>query len=358
MSPVLSPRPGLHLRLRLRPALLALALLAGLVGSNGTALAAEPKPLRIGTLVPKNSLYHRQLLEMGEAWRAAQGGAGKFLVFPDGSQGGEAEMARRMRIGQLQGALMSVVGLQEIEPSIAALQSLPLAFRSWEEVDHVREKMRPAMERKFLDRGFVVLAWGDAGWVRFFSKEAALRPDDFKRMKFFAWGSEPAQQDIMKSLGYTPVPLETNDILPAIQTGMIGVVPSTPYFALASQIYASAPHMLEINWAPIVGALVVTRKAWDEMTPEAQAALRGAGEKAGVQLRAQARREVDEAVDAMRKRGLTVNRPSPEQLKEWHALAEQLYPRIRGTLVDAATFDEVFALLKAYRAAAPAGKNR
>jgi TRAP-type C4-dicarboxylate transport system substrate-binding protein len=85
----------------------------------------------------------------------------------------------------------------------------------------------------------VVIGWGDAGWVRFFSKEAALRPDDFKKMKFFAWGSEPEQQAIMKSLGYTPVPLETSDILPAIQTGMINVVPATPYFALASQVYAS-----------------------------------------------------------------------------------------------------------------------
>ena len=271
-------------------------------------------------------------------------------MFTDGSQGGEAEMVRRMRIGQLQAALLSVVGLREIEPSIAALQNLPLAFRSWEELDYVREKMRPAMEKKFLDKGFVVLGWGDAGWVRFFSKTAAFRPDDFKGKKFFAWGSEPEQQAIMKSLGYTPVPLETADILPAIQTGMISVVPSTPYFALASQIYETAPHMLEINWAPIVGALVVTRKAWDEMTPAAQTALRAAGEKAGVAMRTQARKEVDEAVAAMKKRGLVVNRPTPEQLREWQDLADKLYPRIRGTMVPAETFDEVFSHLKAYRA--------
>jgi TRAP-type C4-dicarboxylate transport system substrate-binding protein len=259
-------------------------------------------------------------------------------------------MARRMRIGQLQGALLSVVGLREIEPSISALQSLPLLFRSWEELDYVREKMRPAMERKFLDKGFVVLAWGDAGWVRFFSREAALRPDDYRSMKFFAWGGEAEQQAIMKSLGYTPVPLETADILPAMQTGMISVVPSTPYFALASQIYDSAPNMLEINWAPIVGALVITRKAWDDMTPEVQAALRAASEQAGVQIRAKARREVDEAVEAMKKRGLVVNRPGAQQMREWNELAEKLYPRIRGTMVPAETFDEVFAHLKAYRA--------
>ena len=328
----------------------ASAVLMGLLVLNAPWSQAAEKSLRIGSLVPKNSLYHRQLLDIADSWRTAQGAGAKYLVYPDGSQGGEAEMARRMRIGQLQGALLSVVGLREIEPSIAALQSMPLLFRSWEEVDYVREKMRPVMEKKFLDKGFVVLAWGDAGWVRFFSKEAAVRPDDYKRMKFFAWGSEPDQQAIMKSLGYTPVPLEPTDILPAIQTGMINVVPSTPYFALATQVYNTAPHMLEINWAPIVGALVVTRKAWDDMSPAVQQAVRTASDKAGAQIRTKARQEVEEAVDAMKKRGLTVHKPNADQMKEWNELAEKLYPRIRGTMVPAETFDEVMAHIKTFRA--------
>ncbi len=325
----------------------AALLLAGVLATS--ALAAD-KQLRIGTLATKNSLYHRQLMELGEAWWTAQGGNAKYLVYPDGSQGGETDMVRRMRIGQLQGGLLSVVGLREIEPSIAALQNMPLMFKSWEEVDYVREKMRPAMEKKFLDKGFVVLAWGDAGWVRFFSKEPAVRPDDFKKMKFFAWGSEIEQQEIMKRLGYTPVPLETGDILPSIQTGMINAVPSTPYFALATQIYTTASNMLELNWAPIVGALIITKKAWDELTPEGQAAVREAGAKAGVQLRAKARQEVDDAVDAMKKRGLKVNKPNAEQMQEWNTLADNLYPRVRGKMVPADTFDEVVGHLKAFRA--------
>jgi len=341
---MIKPLTPPHLALRR----LSLTLLMSLVLS-GQALA-QVVQLRVGTVVPKNSLYHQQLLEMGEAWRTAQGGNGKFVVFTDGSQGGEAELARRMRIGQLQGALMSVVGLREIEPSIAALQNLPLLFRNWDEVDYVREKMRPAMEKRFLDRGFVVLGWGDAGWVRFFSKEAAFRPADFKRMKFFAWGSEPEQQTIMKSLGYTPVPLETADVLPSLQTGMINVIPATPYFALASQIYGTASNMLDINWAPIVGAIVVTKSAWDAMSPAGQQALRAAGDRAGQQMRTKARQEVDDAVAAMKKRGLSVNTPNAEQMREWTDLAERLYPRIRGTMVPAETFDEVFLHLKAYRA--------
>jgi hypothetical protein len=54
----------------------------------------------------------------------------------------------------------------------------------------------------------------------------------------------------------------------------------------------------------------------------------------------------------MVKRGLTVHRPNEAQLREWQQLAEQLYPRIRGTLVPAETFDQVFAHVRAYRSQA------
>ena len=312
---------------------------------------AAPVKLRLGTLVPKNSLYHRTLLEMGDTWKKAQNDGSTFTVYADGSQGGEIDTAKRMRIGQLNAGLLSIVGLREIEPAVSALQNMPLMFRSWEEVDYVREKMRPAMEKKFLDKGYVVLFWGDAGWVHFFSRDPASRPDDYKHMKMFTWAGEPEQMEIMKAMGYQPVSLETSDVLPALQTGLINVVPATPYYALATQFNGPAPHMLDINWAPIVGALVVTRKAWDAMSPVGQEALRTAAAKSGAEIRAKARVEDTEAVEAMKKRGLQVTKPSPALEAEWRKFAEGIYPKIRGTLVPAETFDEVKRLLAEYRAA-------
>jgi TRAP-type C4-dicarboxylate transport system substrate-binding protein len=85
------------------------------------------------------------------------------------------------------------------------------------------------------------------------------------------------------------------------------------------------------------------------MAGPVQDAVRAAGEKAGLEIRTKARQEVEEAVVAMKKRGLVVNRPSSEQLREWNELAESLYPRIRGTMVPVETFDQVFAHLKTYR---------
>jgi len=328
-----------------RKLLLTAALLLSI-----SAQAQEAAKIRLGTLAPRGTSWHKSLLEMGEKWRAAQGPGSAFIVYTDGSQGGEADMVRRMRVGQLNAALLSVVGLSEIDDSASVLQKMPMVFRSWDELDFLREKLRPRLEQRFFDKGFVVLFWGDAGWVRFFSKEAAVRPGDYRRVKVFTWAGDNPQVDIMKALGYQPVVLEISDILPGLQTGMINMVPSTPFYALVGQFYGHAPYMLDMNWVPIVGAVVITRKAWEGMTPAAQKALREAADVAGTQLRAISRRENEEAVEAMKKRGLKVQSITPEIEAEWRAMAERAYPLIRGKMVPADLFDEVQQLLQEYRA--------
>jgi len=327
---------------------LLFAILA--IAFNAWASAQEAVKIRFGTLAPRGTAWHRNLLELGEKWRAAQGAGAEFIVYGGGSQGGEADMVRRMRVGQLNAAMLSVIGLSEIDPSVSALQKMPLMFRSWEELDYVRGKLRPGLDKRFLEKGFVVLSWGDAGWVRFFSKEPALRPADYRRMKIFAWAGDTPQVDIMKSLGYQPVVLEVSDILPGLQTGMVNMVPSTPFWALTLQFYSHAPYMLDLDWAPMVGAVIVTKKAWDAMSPAGREAMRTAGEAMGAELRALSRREHEESVAAMKKRGLHVQALTPEIEAEWRRAVADMYPLIRGRMVPAELFDEVERLLTEYRA--------
>ncbi|PWT72313.1 MAG: C4-dicarboxylate ABC transporter substrate-binding protein [Proteobacteria bacterium] len=311
--------------------------------------ADEGVKIRLGTIAPKGSTYHRALQEMGEKWKHAEGAAATFTVFTDGTQGGEADMVRRMRVGQLNAALVSVVGLMEIDRSVTALQYMPMLFRDWSEVDYARDKLHASLEARLLDKGFVVLFWGDAGWARFFSKDAAIRPTDFKKEKMFAWSGDNDQVDLMKTLGYNPVPLETADILPGLQTGLITAVPCAAYYALAGQVDAAAKHMLDLKWVPVVGAAVITKKAWDQLSAAGRDQLKVAADAAGVKIRTRARQEDQEAVDAMKKRGLIVHEPTPEIEAEWRKLAEDAYPKIRGTMVPADTFDLVRGAVAEYR---------
>jgi TRAP-type transport system periplasmic protein len=320
-----------------------------LVASAGHLFGQTPARIRMATLAPKGSSYHQILLAMAEKWRQAPGGGATLTIFTDGSMGGEADMVRRMRVGQIQAGMLTVVGLSEIDPSVSALQNMPMMFRSLEEVDYVRQKLVPLLEKRLLDKGFVVLCWGDSGWVRFFSKEAVLNPSDLKRMKVFTWSGDTHQVDLMKAGGYQPIPLETNDILPSLQTGLINAVPSTPFYALAGQFYGPAPHMLELNWAPLVGGAVVLKRTWDNIQPATRDIMAKAAVEAGEQIKAKSREESNQAVETMKKRGLRVHAVTPEIEAAWRKAAEEVYPKIRGTIVPADMFDEVRRLLQEFR---------
>lgn len=318
-------------------------------GATVVATAA-PVKVKLGTLAPKDSSPHQTMKVMGEAWRDAPGGGISLTVYTDGVLGGEADMVRRMRIGQLHAALLTGVGLADIDDSVTALQTMPLVFRTLDEVDYVRGKLQSKLERRLEDKGFVMLCWADAGWVKFFTRRPAVMPEDFKKQKIFAWAGDNKTLDIMKALGYQPVPLETADMLPGLQTGLIDVVPAPPFFALAGQFYGPASNMLDMNWAPLVGGLVITRKVWDTIPADGQKIVRAAAVKAGDEIRMQQRKEMVESVEAMQKRGLTVQTLTPAAETAWRELAESVYPQIRGRIVPADLFDEVQQMLKEYRA--------
>jgi TRAP-type C4-dicarboxylate transport system substrate-binding protein len=333
---------------------LGLLVAAAAVLSSAPLTAAE-KALRInlGTLAPRGSIYHQSLQAMAEAWRKAPGGGVRLVIYPDGTQGGEADMVRLMRVGSLQAGLLTAVGLSDIEPAVSGLQNIPMLFRTLEEYEAVNERLRPALEKRLAEKGFVVLFWGDAGWVRYFSKEPVMTPEDLKRMKIFVWAGSPDQVAIMRRAGLTPVPLETGDILPGLQTGMINAAPLPPIFALAAQVDLRAPHMLNLNWAPLVGACVVRKEAWEKIPSATRESLLSTAARAGQEIRAGSRKESDAAVVAMQKRGLKVHEPTPEVVEQWRKEAEKNYPDIRGRLVPDEIFDQVQQQLREYRAASP-----
>jgi TRAP-type C4-dicarboxylate transport system substrate-binding protein len=330
-------------------AVLALGVFA-IPGADAEPQAMDPLTIRLGTLAPTGSSFHAAIVEMGQKWRDASGGKIKLTIYPDGTQGGDADMVRLMRAGVLTAGLFTVVGLSEIDRSVGGLSYLPLIFRSWDEYDYVVENLSPRLEKLLLDKGFLVLFWGDAGWVRYFSKTPAIRPDDFKQFKIFTWAGNAFQVDLMKSLGYHPVPLETANILPGLRTNLINAVPLPPNQALMGQIYTVAPHMLALKWSVFSGALVIRKDTWDKIPADVQKRLREAADVAGRKIRASDRKEDEESIAAMQKKGLTVHPVPTEVEEEWRQLTKTIYPQLRDKMVPADIFDEVQRLVAEYRA--------
>src|SRR6185369_7809000 len=100
------------------------------------------------------------------------GGTVLLKIYPGGEQGDEPEMVQKMRIHALQAVAISGAGLSGIDSASSALQ-IPFMYDSWEEVDYVRDRISPRLEKGLASRGYIVLNWGDTGWVRLFSKKPA-----------------------------------------------------------------------------------------------------------------------------------------------------------------------------------------
>ena len=327
-----------------------LAALLFLLVTLSPAFAAPT--VSLGTLAPDGTSYHKSLLELRDQWRKAPGGGVNLRIFGGGKMGGEAKMVSQMRLGSLDAALLTVNGISEIEKGVTGLQSMPMMFRSLDEVDYVGQRLQPMLNQRMEKAGFVVLFWTDAGWTRFFAKKPMVTPDDLKRTKLFTWAGDADFVETLKGGGYNPVPLETADIVPMFDTGLINCIAMPPFAALATQIYDRAPHMLELNWAPLIGALVIRKSVWDKLPAAARPELLQAAAATGVANKAQSRAESLKSVEAMKTKGLTVHPVPPALEAEWRRGAEPFYPRIKGKLVPADIWDEVQKILAEYRAGA------
>jgi len=303
---------------------------------------------KIATVAPPGTSFHKHLQDLGAEWEKAPGGGVRLNIYP-GTQGGESQIVRRMRIGQLQGAMLTAVGMAQIDESVTALQLMPMEFNDWGEVDFVRHKLESQLEEIFLNAGYVVLFWGDAGWVRFFSTDPIHNIDDLKGMRVYASYGSPQAIKLLKEY-YNPVELEPDKILLSLRNGMIDAVPIPPFLANFTQVATKADHMLDMKWAPMVGAMVITKKSWNALPPKTQKFLRESGKRAGEKIREDSRREDDEAIQAMvAKQGLKVTTLTPEADKKWRDEMIRLSPQIRGNIVPAKMFDSVKAALKEYR---------
>jgi TRAP-type transport system periplasmic protein len=328
----------------LRLLLPALALLV-----SGTLPAEGQVLVKMATLAPDGSTYHLILKEMAEKWKTATQGRVTVRLYPGSVAGDDTDVVRKMRLGSLNAGLLTSAGVSAVDRSVMALQ-VPMLYSSYEEVDHVLSVYGPKLEAALAAKGFVVLNWADAGWVRFFTKTPVRTPDDLKPLKLFAWGNDTDYIEIWKDAGFNPVPLPSTEISTALQTGLVAALPTTPQAAVLLQWYQHAKNMTDVKWAVLLGATLIGKPTWDKISPEDQKAIRAAAAEAGARLRAESRASEERDVAAMKKRGLNVVEVDAKAQALWRTAAEAAYPKARGKVVPEAAFAEVQRILAEHRA--------
>ena len=333
-----------------RPLNVLANLIAPLLAALAFAAPLQAQKIKLATLVPDGSIWDRSLKEMGSQWRKDTGGKVSLRIFAGGVAGDETDMARKLKIGQLQGGLFTASGLGQIEPAFRVFE-IPLLFKSEDEVAYVVNAIKDDFEARIEKKGYTLVHWGHAGWMRIFSTKPINSYDEFIGMKQFVWGAGTRVGGWYEEKGIRTVPLSTPDILTGLQTGLVEVVPSTPLAALSLQWFRAAPYMFERRLAPLIGGTIVSKRAWKKISKEHQEKMLTAGEKVTETLFREVPKSEDDALQEMKKRGLTVTtHPNAADEDLWDDLGDHFRKRMREDSIPKDVFDKVIGLLAEYRA--------
>ncbi len=326
-----------------------ISLTCGVIMSWGAAAQGPATTLRMATLAPEGSIWDKNLRRMASEWTAASGGRMKVNIFPGGALGDETEIVRRLRFNNPQVAALTVIGLSRIDDAFSVF-SAPFFFDSYEELYAVLDRMRPTLSQRLDRQNLVFIAWANGGWAHVFTTRPVRTVAELKQIKLFTSAGDDRMVQWYKTNGFQPRALAMTDILTGLTSGMIEGLPTTPTVANAFQWFRQTKYMLDLGIAPVIGAVVMTKKAWQEIPDADRERLFEAARAMENRLEVGIPGQDNASVEEMKKRGLVV---TAAEGPEWRTMGRAFAESMRGAMVPADVYDQAVRARDAYRKATP-----
>jgi TRAP-type C4-dicarboxylate transport system substrate-binding protein len=301
---------------------LFVALLFGLA-------SAGAETLKIATLAPDGSSWMKEMRQGAEEVKAKTQGRVRFKFYPGGVMGNDKTVLRKIRAGQLQGGAFASGSLVEIYPDMI-LYGLPFLFRSYAEVDYVRERMDPILREGLTAGGLVPLGIIEGGFVYLASDSPIRGVADAKGKKVWAPEGDRIGQTLLEAAGITPVPLALADVYTGLQTGLVDTVAATPTVLIALQWHTRVRYITDTPIFYVIGTIAVDRGAFAKLSPADQKAVREAMGQTIRRMDRSSREDNDHAREALKEHGIQFLTPSAEELARWREIAAEAMGRLKG----------------------------
>jgi len=313
-----------------------------LLATFGSTASAENVERRVATLAPRGSTWMKILEKGAQEVEKATEGRIKTKYYPNGVQGDERDVVRKMRLGQLDGASVTSVGLSLIVPSIRVLE-LPRMYESVEEMEYVRNKMWGYFRKKFAKKGFVLGDPGEVGFIYFYSTSPVKSLSDLRDAKIWVWSDDEIARAMFKALGVQGIPMGVPDVLSSLTTGRINAAYSSPLAAVALQWNTKVKHMTSMPLSYSIGATVTVLDVWNKSSEADLKASRKLLRQYSSKLRKTVRRDNATARTQMIRKGVKVVETPPDMIRDFDDAAKKVWSDLVGKVYSQ---DELDLVLK------------
>lgn len=313
---------------------------------------ADPVELRIATLAPSGSPWMQVLDKAAAEIKEKTAGRVTMKYFEGGQQGDERDFVRKIKLGQLDGAAVTAIGLAMIDESIRVLE-LPMMFKSAEELDYVADKMWPYFQKKFAAKGFQLNDRGEVGWIYFLSKNKVESLNDLKGQKLWMWGDDQLVGAMFKKLGLNGVPLGVPEVDSGLTSGKINAAYGSPVAAVALQWYSKVKYMTSMPMSFAIGATVISNDAVKKLSPADQKLVEDIGKANAKKLRKVIRKANEDAKTTMTRKGITVVNTPVTMIDEFTKDSKEAWTELVGKIYSQDELNMVLKYRDEYRAKHP-----
>jgi C4-dicarboxylate-binding protein DctP len=282
--------------------------------SFGVAYAQQPIVIKFSHVVavetPKGKAanYFKMLAEERTKGRV------KIEVYPNSSLFKDGEEMEALQLGSVQMLAPSLakfgpIGVREFE-----VFDLPYIFDNFEELHKVTEgPVGAALFKKLESKGLVGLAYWDNGFKVMSANKPIYAPADYKGLKMRIQSSK-VLGDEMKALGSIPQVMAFSEVYQALQTGVVDGTENPPSNFYTQKMQEVQKYLALTDHGVIEYAVIVNKKFWDGLPADIRTTLQGAMKDATKYANDIAKKDNDDALEAVRKSGKTqILTLTPEQ---------------------------------------------
>lgn len=275
--------------------------------------------LKLATMAPEGSVWMQQIDALNADLARVTNQTMSFKVYPGGIMGDDEVVLRKIRVGQLDGALFTTNALSKLDDDIYLL-TYPGLFLDNREVDYFLDTQSAFLTSRLQSKGFEVLGIMSLGFTYAYSTFPIQSTGDMKNAKAWLWDNDAVMNAMYSRLGVTPVSVGIGDVMTALQTGLLNMVFNTPTGIVSLQWFTRVKYMLDSPLTHSFGAFIVKSSSWEKIPDDLKPVVRDLVQKYTGEITRMNRSEDEKARSILQNRGITILKPEPEFSGNLHAL--------------------------------------